>query len=76
MGSVTIGNLDEEVIARLEERARRNNHSLEAELREIVTQAVPRRLSREEVIAEADRIQGHDARHPSNGQRGSHPGGP
>jgi len=55
MGSITTRNLDDDVIARLKERAKRNNRSLEAELREIVGQAA-RRLSREEFVAEADRI--------------------
>ena len=37
MGTITIRNLDDEVIERAKERARRHNRSLEAELRTILT---------------------------------------
>ena len=39
MASVTIRNLDDEVVARLKERAKANKRSLEAELREILTRS-------------------------------------
>jgi len=55
MGSITIRNLDDDVIARLKERARANGRSLEAELREIVAMSA-RQPSREEFLAEIDRI--------------------
>lgn len=56
MGSVTIRNLDDDVIARLKERARAGNRSLEAELREILARAAaqPARISA--LRAEAERI--------------------
>ncbi len=40
MGNVTIRNLDDDVIERLRNRARHHHRSLEAELRDIVTNAV------------------------------------
>ena len=39
MANVTIRNLDDEVVARLKDRAKANRRSLEAELREILTRA-------------------------------------
>ncbi len=39
MASVTIRNLDDEVVARLKARAKANKRSLEAELREILTRS-------------------------------------
>jgi len=39
MANVTIRNLDDEVVARLKERAKANKRSLEAELREILTRS-------------------------------------
>ncbi len=55
MASVTIRNLDDEVVARLKERAKANNRSLEAELREILARSVGAMTS-EELIALAKRI--------------------
>ena len=55
MASVTIRNLDDEVVARLKERAKANNRSLEAELREILARSVGT-MTREELIALAKRI--------------------
>jgi plasmid stability protein len=55
MASVTIRNLDDEVVARLKERAKANNRSLEAELREILTRSTGT-MTREELIALAKRI--------------------
>lgn len=40
MGMVTVRNLDEQVKARLRERAARRGHSMEAEIREILADAV------------------------------------
>ena len=42
MAQVLIRELDDEVVTRLKERARRNGRSLEAELRGILEQAAPR----------------------------------
>lgn len=39
MAQVIIRNLDEEIVRRLKERARRQGHSLEGELREILAAA-------------------------------------
>ena len=39
MADLTIRNLDEEIIEALKRRAKANNRSLEAEIREILTQA-------------------------------------
>jgi plasmid stability protein len=41
MAQVLIRELDEDVVARLKERAQRNGRSLEAELRGILEQAAP-----------------------------------
>lgn len=41
MGQVLIRNLDDEVIAAYREAAARNQRSLEAELREVLTRATP-----------------------------------
>lgn len=43
MGMVTVRNLDEQVKARLRERAARRGHSMEAEIREILADAVRER---------------------------------
>lgn len=40
MANLTIRNLDDEVVTQLKERAKARNRSLEAELREILTDAV------------------------------------
>ncbi len=55
MASVTIRNLDDEVVACLKERAKANNRSLEAELREILARSVGT-MTREGLIALARRI--------------------
>ncbi len=53
MANVTIRNLDDKVVVRLKKRAKTNNRSLEAELREILTRAADTMTSRElRVIAE------------------------
>jgi plasmid stability protein len=55
MGTVTIRNLDDEVIERAKQRASSNHRSLEAELREIITRAV-KPLGAAELLELADRI--------------------
>jgi antitoxin FitA len=54
MAQVIVRNLPDEVVARLKARAAGRRRSLEQELREIVSEAA--RPSREEIIAEIDRI--------------------
>jgi len=55
MASVTIRNLDDEVVARLKNRAKANKRSLEAELRETLTRSAGS-MTREELIAFAKRV--------------------
>jgi len=55
MASVTIRNLDDEVVARLKDRAKANKRSLEAELREILARSTGL-MTGEELIALAKRI--------------------
>ncbi len=55
MANVTIRNLDDDVVARLKERAKANRRSLEAELREILTRSAGS-MTREELIAFAKRV--------------------
>ena len=55
MASVTIRNLDDDVVAALKRRAKANDRSLEAELRVILTRQV-RGQTPEELLALADRI--------------------
>ena len=52
MGQILVRNLDDRVIERLKERARRENASLEHTLREILTEAA--KPSRAQIIAEVD----------------------
>jgi plasmid stability protein len=54
MGQVIVRNLDDGVIARLKTKAKLRGHSLEQELREILTRAAP--LSPAERLALADKI--------------------
>lgn len=56
MATVTIRNLDDDVVEALKAQAKANNRSLEAELRQILAQIAARRKSRMEFLAEADRI--------------------
>ncbi len=56
MATVTIRNLDDEVVRKLKAQAKEHNRSLEAELREVLAQLAARRRSRTELLAEADRI--------------------
>jgi len=55
MGTVTIRNLDDRVIKRLKARAKSHRRSLEAELRELLSQASQQPLI-VDALAEADRI--------------------
>ena len=55
MANVTIRNLDDEVVARLKARAKANNRSLEAELRDILTRSTES-MTRRELRALAERI--------------------
>ena len=55
MGTVTIRNLDDEVIERAKQRAKAHNRSLEAELRTILTREL-KPLSTEEFFPLADEI--------------------
>jgi len=54
MGTLTIRNLEDDVIARLKEKAKQNGRSLEAEVRTILTGAAGRKLSRAEAVALSD----------------------
>ena len=56
MGQVLIRDLDDDVIDRLKTRAERKGHSLEEELRELLTAAAPPQLTPEEKLAIAERI--------------------
>ena len=55
MATVTVRNLDDEVVENLKKKAATNNRSLEAELRDLLKQAAGR-PSPEELLANADRI--------------------
>ncbi len=54
MGQVLVRNLDDAVIARLKHKAELKGHSLEQELREVISAAAP--LSADEKIALARRL--------------------
>ncbi len=56
MASVTIRNLDDSTVEELKQQAKSHNRSLEAELREILSNAVQMRKRRREFRARADRI--------------------
>lgn len=60
MAQVLIRNLAEDVVSRLKIKAERNGHSLEQELREIITAAAP--LSTKEKLALIDRAHAATAR--------------
>ena len=55
MANLTIRNVEDSVVERLEEKAAQSGRSLEAELRDVLKQAAKRR-TREELLAAADRI--------------------
>lgn len=64
MATLTIRNLNDDVAARLKEEAKRNGRSLEAEVRQLLTQRFPRRRrTREEAIAAMDQIAAMTPKH-------------
>jgi plasmid stability protein len=63
MGTVTIRNLDDEVIARAKERAKLRNRSLEAELRTVLTEEFTP-LAPEAFFRLADEIRARTAGRP------------
>lgn len=56
MATVTIRDLDEKIVAKLKVRAKANNRSLEAELRELLSGIVKEQERRQRFLAKADRI--------------------
>lgn len=56
MATVTIRNLDDEVVRQLKERARLHNRSLEAELREVLTRTAGASGRLKSLKREAERI--------------------
>jgi antitoxin FitA len=66
MAQVIIRNLDEEIVRRLKERARRQGHSLEGELREILAAA-----ARQDIAALRERAAAMRARYEGTPQSDS-----
>lgn len=56
MATVTIRNLDDDVVEKLKLRAKEHNRSLEAELRQLLSDAAKLRQMRETFLQEAARI--------------------
>lgn len=56
MANLTIRNLDDDVVESLKRRAKENNRSLEAEVREIIAGEAARWERRAEFIRNAERI--------------------
>jgi antitoxin FitA len=56
MATVTIRDLDDKIVARLKARAKNNNRSLEAELRELLSGVVREQERKQRFLANADRI--------------------
>jgi plasmid stability protein len=56
MATVTVRDLDDKVVAKLKARAKANNRSLEAELRELLSGVVKEQERRQHFLAKADRI--------------------
>jgi plasmid stability protein len=56
MATLTIRDLDDKVVAKLKARAKSNNRSLEAELRELLSGIVKEQERRLRFLAKADRI--------------------
>lgn len=56
MATLTVRNLDDAVVARLKERAKAHNRSLEAEVREILARISESRINKEALWAFADHI--------------------
>ena len=55
MANLTIRNVEDNVVARLKDKASQSGRSLEAELREVLKQAASQ-MTRNELLAAADRI--------------------
>ena len=58
MATVTIRNLDNEIVEKLKMQAKEHNRSLEAELRQLLTDATKLQEGREAFLKEAARIRG------------------
>jgi antitoxin FitA len=56
MATLTIRDLDDKIVAKLKARAKTNNRSLEAELRELLSGIVKEQERRQRFLAKADRI--------------------
>ena len=56
MATVTIRDLDDKIVARLKDRAKNNNRSLEAELRELLSGVVREQERKQSFLKKADRI--------------------
>lgn len=56
MASVTIRNLDDEVVKALKEQAKAHNRSLEAELRQLLTETARRQARWDAFWQNADRV--------------------
>lgn len=56
MASVTIRNLDEDVVKALKEKAKRNNRSLEGEIRTLLSDAAKRPARQTQLVEIARRI--------------------
>ena len=55
MGTLTIRNLEDQIVERLKDKARQNGRSLEAEVREALRREA-KRTTGKEAVAEAERI--------------------
>jgi len=62
MATITIRNLPEAVVRRLKDRARRNNRSMEQEVRCILTEVVP---DKEEAMQRVEALRKRFLRQPS-----------
>ena len=56
MGNLTVRNLDDRVIAELKQEAKRNERSLEAEIRHLLTQRVSSRLRVADFLERSERL--------------------
>jgi plasmid stability protein len=61
MGAITIRQLDDDVIARLKDKAKLNGRSMEEEARTVLTRAVGRRMSGEDAIARFRNLREHSS---------------
>ena len=62
MGNLTVRNLDDRVIAELKREAKRNERSLEAEIRHLLTQRVSSRLRVAAFLERSERLAATTAR--------------